>query len=200
MSDMPELDDTDLEILRLLVENARRPYSEIADKVDVSPPTVSDRIDRLESLGVIRRFTLDVDRAQLDDGIAVLIELETEAGASDDVAEQLSEHNVVEHVYATADGTVVAHATVPDDDVHAILAEGVDVDRIRQFDVRLLTRHEWTPEVSGTAFALECDECGDAVTSQGETARMDGELYAFCCASCRQNFEAEYERIAAESA
>lgn len=196
---MHELDDTDLEILRLLVENARRPYSEIADKVDVSPPTVSDRIDRLESLDVIQRFTLDVDRKRLDDGISVLLELDTEAGASDDVADQLADSNVVEHVYATADGTVVAHATVPDDDVHAILAQSVDMGRVRSFDVRLLTRHEWTPEVSGTAFSLECDQCGNGVTSQGETVRIDSELYAFCSSACRDSFEVESEALAPES-
>lgn len=196
---MPDLDDTDLEILGLLVENARRPYSEIADKVDVSPPTVSDRIDRLEELGVIERFTLDIDRTKLDDGIAVLLELRTEAGDTDTVLEQLADQNVVEHVYATADGAVVAHATVPEDDVRNVLADGVDMDRVREFDVRLLTEQRWTPEVSGTAFALECDECDEPVTSQGESLRVDGELYAFCCPSCREAFETEQEAIAAES-
>lgn len=197
---MHELDDTDLEILELLVENARRPYSDIADTVGVSPPTVSDRIDRLEELGVIRRFTLDVDRAQVDDGIAVLVELRTDPDATDDIADALVEENVVEHVYVTGDGSIIAHATVPDVDVRGVLADAVDVEAVREFDVRLLARHQWTPEVSGTAFALTCDECGNRVTSEGESARIDGDLYAFCCSSCHERFVEEYERLAAEAA
>ncbi|GAB3681712.1 AsnC family transcriptional regulator [Salinarchaeum chitinilyticum] len=195
---MPQLDDTDLEILRLLVANARRPYSEIADKVGVSPPTVSDRIDRLQELGVIRRFTLDVDRSTLDAGIQVLIDVSTAPGTTEEVAESLAAQNVVEHVYATADGSVVAHATVPEDAVHDVLEESVANEHVESFDVRLLTDEEWTPEVAGTAFALECAVCGDEITSQGETARIDGEFVAFCSASCREAY-AEEEQLAAES-
>jgi Lrp/AsnC family leucine-responsive transcriptional regulator len=197
---MPQLDDTDLEILRLLVANARRPYSEIADKVGVSPPTVSDRIDRLQELGVIRRFTLDLDRSTLDAGIQVLIDVTTEPGATEDVAADLSEQNVVEQVYATADGSVIAHATVPEDSVHDVLAESVSMADVQSFDVRLLTSEAWTPEVSGTAFALECAVCGDEVTSQGESARIDGEFVTFCSSSCREAYaEADEEQVAAES-
>jgi len=195
---MPQLDDTDLEILRLLVANARRPYSEIADKVGVSPPTVSDRIDRLQELGVIRRFTLDVDRSTLDAGIQVLIDVSTAPGTTEDVAESLASQNVVEHVYATADGSVVAHATVPEDAVHEVLEESVATENVESFDVRLLTDEQWTPEVSGAAFALECAVCGDEVTSQGETARIDGEFVAFCSSSCREA-AAEEGQLAADS-
>jgi len=200
MAGMHELDDTDLEILRLLVEDARRPFSEIADRVGVSPPTVSDRIDRLEELGVVRRFTVDVDHSQLDDGLSVLLELSVEPGETDAVADELAELNVVEHVFAAAGGKVIAHATVPDDDVDGILTDNVSMDRVRDHDVRLVTRVEWQPEVSGTAFAVDCDECGNRVTSQGESAKIDGDLFTFCCSSCRSNFEEEYERLAAESA
>ena len=40
---MRDIDDTDRELLRLLLEDARRPYSELAEAVDLSPPAVSDR-------------------------------------------------------------------------------------------------------------------------------------------------------------
>lgn len=48
---MRDLDETDRQILRLLLENGRRPFSGIAETVGLSPPAVSDRVDRLESLG-----------------------------------------------------------------------------------------------------------------------------------------------------
>lgn len=200
MADMHELDDTDLQILRLLVEDARRPFSEIADKVGVSPPTVSDRIDRLEELGVVRRFTVDVDQSQLDDGLSVLLEFQVEPGATSTIADDLAALNVVEHVFATAGGTVVAHATVPDGELDGILVENVDMALVDEYEVRIVTRQEWRPEVSGTAFAVDCDECGNEVTSQGESTRIEGDLYTFCCSSCRDNFLENYERIAAESA
>ncbi|MFC6725497.1 Lrp/AsnC family transcriptional regulator, partial [Halobium palmae] len=60
---MRDLDDTDREILRLLLANARRPYSDIAEHVGLSAPAVSDRVERLQELGVVRGFTLDLDRS-----------------------------------------------------------------------------------------------------------------------------------------
>jgi len=46
---MRDLDDTDLEILSLLAEDARRPFSEIGERVGLSGPAVSDRVTRLRS-------------------------------------------------------------------------------------------------------------------------------------------------------
>ncbi len=51
---MRNLDETDLEILELLTEDARRPYKEIAEQVGLTPPAVSDRTSRLEDQGIIQ--------------------------------------------------------------------------------------------------------------------------------------------------
>lgn len=196
---MHELDDTDLDVLQLLAEDARRPYSEIADRVGVSPPTVSDRVDRLEELGIIERFTLDIDRSKLEDGVDLLLEVETKPGHAETISDQFSELAVVQHVFTTVDDAVVLQATVPKDDIRAELLDPVDEDAVTDWTARLLSDVEWTPQVSGTEFALECDECGNTVTNQGESARIDGTLYHFCCDSCLTSFENEYEALAGES-
>ena len=77
---MRDIDDTDRELLRLLLEDARRPYSELAEAVDLSPPAVSDRVDRLVELGVIERFTLGLDRSQLADDLRLGVTLEVSRG------------------------------------------------------------------------------------------------------------------------
>jgi len=79
---MRDLDETDLEILSLLAEDARRPFSEIGgDRVGLSGPAVSDRVTRLEETGVIKRFTVDVDRTKLRAGVPVLVDVELPVGA-----------------------------------------------------------------------------------------------------------------------
>ena len=65
MRDKRDLDKIDLEIVRLLSEDARRPFSDIAEHVGLSPPAVSDRVDRLQEQGIIRQFTVDIDRQKL---------------------------------------------------------------------------------------------------------------------------------------
>jgi DNA-binding Lrp family transcriptional regulator len=106
---MHERDDTDAEILRLLVEDARRPYSDIADVVDLSAPAVRDRIERLREVGIIRRFTVDVDRSQLRAGVPVLIDVAVVPSAVERVRTALEAADGVEHVFVTAD----AHVVIP---------------------------------------------------------------------------------------
>jgi len=191
---MRDLDETDLEILRLLAENARRPYSEIAEQVGLSGPAVSDRVDRLEAAGVINGFTVDVDQSQLRAGVPVFVRASVPPGAVDECQTALIEADAVEHVFVTADGDCWFYARAQLQRVHEWLeglfpADGVD------FEVTLVDDAEWTPSLDGTAFALTCAECGNTVDSEGESARIDDEVYHFCCPSCRGRFEERYDRL-----
>lgn len=200
---MPSLDETDLEILELLLADARRPWSDIADEVGLSAPAVADRVERLQEAGVVRRFTLDLDRSQLRGGVPVLVTLQVADRALDSVRDALRGEDAVEHVFTTAEGALVCVARVPDGDVPDWLAgagvpaagDGGGADAITDYDVTLLTDAEWTPSLGGTDFALTCTECGNTVTSEGETVRLDDDLYHFCCPSCEGRFVERYERI-----
>jgi DNA-binding Lrp family transcriptional regulator len=192
---MRGLDDTDREILRLLLEDARRPYSEIADAVGLSAPAVSDRVDRLQDIGLVRRFTLDVDRALLAEGVPVLVTVDTTPGAAEGVRESLVDTDPVEYVFRTVDDRVVFTATVPGGEVGGLLDDAVGVADVRDYDVRLLADSDWSPTLSQAEFAPDCAECGNAVTDEGETERLDDEVYHFCCGNCRETFVAEYQRI-----
>ena len=59
----------------------------------------------------------------------------------------------------------------------------------------MLRRRAWSPSVEGVELALTCDECGNTVTSEGETKHIDGEQYHFCCGSCRDSFVEMYEDL-----
>jgi len=55
------MDSTDKEILSILEENARTPYTEIAEKLNVSEGTVRNRVNRLEEENILERYTVDTD-------------------------------------------------------------------------------------------------------------------------------------------
>ena len=96
---MRKLDGTDLEILRLLVKNAPRPFSEIAEHVGLSSPTVSNRVTRLEKQGIIRNFTVDIDRTKLQSHVPVIIELRATPGTADRLYDAVTELDGTEHVF-----------------------------------------------------------------------------------------------------
>lgn len=196
---MRDLDEIDLEILELLMSDSRRPWSEVAEIVDLSPPAVSDRVARLQEMGVIQRFTLDVDRSQLSGGIPVLLTLTVKPDKLEPVREALLDAEAVEYVFTTAENDVLCYARVAGGDVPAWLSETLDVASVEDYEVTLLTGAEWTPSIGGTEFALTCAECGNTVTSEGVAARIGGDLYQFCCPSCEARFEAQYERLEEEA-
>lgn len=189
---MNELDEIDMEVLRLLMADARRPYSDIAESVGLSAPAVSNRIDRLREAGVIRRFTLDVDRSQLRGGVPVLVTLNVAATAVEGIRDTLREAGAVEHLFTTADSRVVFHATLPTEDVREWLLATLPMDAVSEYDVSLLATTDWSPEIGETEFALSCAECGNTVTSEGTAARIGGTRYRFCCPSCEARFEERY--------
>ncbi|MFB6164792.1 MAG: AsnC family transcriptional regulator [Haloarculaceae archaeon] len=193
---MRGLDDTDREILSLLLEDSRRPYSDIADRVDLSPPAVSDRVDRLREIGLLRGFTVDVDRSMLREGVPVLVDVTVEPGRTPAVADALAELDAIEHCFTTADERVVFTATVPDADVRSLLAEAIDLGAVADYEVDLLTDAAWTPSLGDAELAPECAECGNTVTAEGETETLDGTVYQFCCPSCRSRFVDRYEQLA----
>lgn len=197
---MRDLDETDLEILQLLMEDARRPFSDVAERVDLSAPAVSDRVTRLRDMGLIRGFTLDIDRSQLREGVPVLIELQPNHTAVDAVRETVLAADAVEHMFTTAESHLVCQCHLPDGAVRQWLAETLDLAAIDEYGVRLLSDARWTPSIGGTDFALTCTECGNPVTSNGVTTSLDEEIYHFCCPSCEARYKEEYERIREDAA
>ena len=192
---MRSLDETDVEILRLLVEDARRPFSDIGERVGLSGPAVSERVARLREEGVVRRFTVDLDRSILGSGVPVLVTVRARPEAVEGVADALADREPVEHVFTTADARVVFNARVGDADVQGFLADAVDLADVIDYDVALLSAVDWRPEVPGTVFAVDCDECGNTVTAEGTTTRIGGKIHHFCCDSCRSNFQERYDRL-----
>lgn len=66
------LDKKDLEILRLLQENARVTTKEISAKVHLSTTPVHERIKRMEESGIIKQYVTLVDHAKVNKGLMVI--------------------------------------------------------------------------------------------------------------------------------
>ena len=172
---MTGIDDVDREILELLMDDARRPYREIAAAVDRSPPTVSERIERLEDLGLIEGFTLDIDRSMLVEGSTVLIELDVAPGEAEAVAEDLAAVPIIEHVAETVDGAVLGVAHTGAEEIRELLAEEIDAESIREYSVRLVSASRWEPTLGGVSVGIECIVCGKSVDSGGVSIDLGGE-------------------------
>ncbi len=72
------MDSIDIKILDMLQKNARTPLKAIAEKVFLSSPAVSTRIEHLEKQGIIKSYTAMLDKEKLGYHITAFINLEME--------------------------------------------------------------------------------------------------------------------------
>ena len=63
------VDQTDIEIIKLLLKNSRMQWQEIGEAVHLTGQAVKNRINRLEKLGIIEGYTLSINHSKL--GMAV---------------------------------------------------------------------------------------------------------------------------------
>ena len=69
------MDTLDLRILTSLDADARRSYADLARELDVSQPTIADRVRRLETRGILRGTMLCLDLARLGYGISAFVRI-----------------------------------------------------------------------------------------------------------------------------
>jgi Lrp/AsnC family leucine-responsive transcriptional regulator len=81
------LDGINLAILRSLLDDPRLPMSELARRVGMSGPAVTERVQRLHEAGVIRGARLDVDQAALGLGITAFVRVRPMPGQLQVIAE-----------------------------------------------------------------------------------------------------------------
>jgi Lrp/AsnC family transcriptional regulator, leucine-responsive regulatory protein len=113
---MADLDATDQKILDLLSRDARRSASEVGRLVGLSPPAAKRRIDRLETTGLIRGYTIKLDRRQLGEQIEAFIELRfapgTQVGDIDNAVIDLPE--LLASYTLAGDPDALVHVSVRD--------------------------------------------------------------------------------------
>ena len=76
-----ELDNIDLKILELLMQNAKRPYTEVAKKVNVSQGTVHVRMTKMEEAGIIDKTSLRINYSNIGYDITAFIGIYLEKSA-----------------------------------------------------------------------------------------------------------------------
>jgi DNA-binding Lrp family transcriptional regulator len=73
-----EVDLLDRKILEILKENANTSFAEIGERIGRTEATVRRRVKRMTKEGVIKKFTIVVDRSKIDNPTKATIEIDPE--------------------------------------------------------------------------------------------------------------------------
>ena len=96
------IDKTDLKILEILLEDAKRPFTEVAKKVFVSQGTVHVRMNKMQEAGIVERTTLRINYAKLGFDITAFIGIYLEKSALyDKVLEKLKQIPEITNIHYT---------------------------------------------------------------------------------------------------
>jgi len=98
-------DKTDIGILRCLTENARMNASQIGERVNLSVSAVIERMKKLETTGLVRRYTAVIDEKQAGYDTQALISVRLESPKfNESFAKQIRAHPaIMECYYITGD-------------------------------------------------------------------------------------------------
>ena len=108
------MDNIDMQILDMLQQNARTPLKAIAERVFLSSPAVSTRIEHLEKQGIIKSYTAMIDKEQLGYHITAFINLEMEPTQKQEFYPWISEvPNVLECNCVTGDYSMLLKVAFP---------------------------------------------------------------------------------------
>ncbi|MEM8715315.1 MAG: Lrp/AsnC family transcriptional regulator [Cyanobacteria bacterium P01_A01_bin.3] len=71
------LDETDWKILAALQDDARQSFTALGDTVGLSSPAVTERVRKLEAVGIIQKYAAQLDLAALGITIQAFVNLTT---------------------------------------------------------------------------------------------------------------------------
>lgn len=78
-----QLDETDFRLLEILEADAKQNIKEIALKVGLTNTPVYERVRRLERLGIIKKYTVVLDRKKLGMSLTVLCNVQLKSHAAE---------------------------------------------------------------------------------------------------------------------
>ncbi|MGC8969079.1 MAG: Lrp/AsnC family transcriptional regulator [Conexivisphaera sp.] len=82
---MAKLDEIDVKILQELVRDSNQSIPKLSRKINVNTSVVYSRIKRLVRRGIIRRFTVEVDEAQLGYTVSAYVGVNVDSRKRDSV-------------------------------------------------------------------------------------------------------------------
>ena len=178
------LDDIDVKILETLLRDGRISYRLLAKELNISPPTVSSKIDRLLELGVIRGYTAIVDHAKLGQMLVVVV--------MDKLPDDIFHLDPIRILYKTADGRFMAICAVEGlEELHEVLSYLRDLGVSFEYYITVGEPIKEEPIVrikKNLTVRIRCANCGNIIEGEPIKKVIMRKVYYFCSEECLRDF------------
>lgn len=138
----PPYNEKDIRILKILQEDGRTSYSEIARRLGLSEAAVYARIQKMLRHGIIKGFKAVLDPEKLGLGLTAIVAIRAQPSKYDRVLREISEIPEVVEVYdVTGDYYCLAKLRIPDREALASILDKIgSMDGIVATETRIVLR------------------------------------------------------------
>jgi DNA-binding Lrp family transcriptional regulator len=196
---MPELDEIDARILRILLEDGRRSFREVSRLAGVTTPTVQARVKRMIDGGLIRKISPILEPSKFEQGILCHLYLSVNPSEIEKTADELAKRQEVRGIYlTTGENNLVLRVLVDslndlqhftealDREFHVKQSSSQMVVRVFKDDQAVMIR-------PGLGIKLQCETCNGAIAGKPFILKVAGRERFFCCRTCLDKFREKYE-------
>ncbi len=131
-----KIDEKDLKIIEILMKNARTPYSVISKELGISDVAVIKRIRKLEKMGIIKKYTLEIDTSKIGYTAKSITGINVKPEKLFDVLDTLKNMDAVKYLAITSgDHHIIAVILATDQDelrdIHNEISKTDGVESVR---------------------------------------------------------------------
>ena len=93
------VDNIDKQLLGILQQNSRLTFADLGRKINLSPSSVRERVQKLEDTGVIQKYGVQVDNKKLGFDLEAFILLKVFPGQLKQVIEKISDYKEIREAH-----------------------------------------------------------------------------------------------------
>ena len=197
-----KLDNTDIEIVKALIQDGRKSFRQIAREIKTSTPTVEARFSRLKGLGIIKNIQPIFDIEKIDGQMSALVFVKTILSQSTDIANKLASFPQVRGVYKmTGEYNIIIKVIMthhPEYLEEFIKTKIANIDGVKSASYQMITKtikdDQSIPVMKeGIFLKIKCDYCDNDIFKDAKLMRVGQYERYFCCNSCLTLYKQKYK-------
>ena len=196
-----DLDASDLTILNRLNEKGRATYSELAEELGLTVPTVKSRIDKLLKIGVVNHFGIYLNPHALTTDTSAILFFQVMKEKKQMFLDHLKTLEEIKTVYEALDEfNVILITQFQPLNMHQVLFEklrshsSVTKGQVQILITEVFTKPHRIP-MHSPRLNIKCEYCGKQISENYETIKIDDNRHYFCCPVCLRNYTKWHEDI-----
>ncbi|MFH0748532.1 MAG: Lrp/AsnC ligand binding domain-containing protein [Candidatus Bathyarchaeota archaeon] len=185
-----KIDETDVYILKALLENGRETYRAIAKSLAVSTPTIEARIRRMKETGLIRKFVPILNADMLGENITVIVMANADFQNIDQISEALGKFDEVREAFlASGEHNLMLKIAVYDvEELQDFTQKLTQVPGVRLSSSYVVTKtlkEEQRARLRpGMRLRMRCEKCKAEIKGEPITVKIGDRTRFFCCKVC----------------